>query len=71
MLTQEGKEAAHECLIRSGNLQSMSETNSCHRISDAQSSLVKLTSQSATASCQQKGIDISNEVADKVRALFL
>ncbi|KAG6467392.1 hypothetical protein ZIOFF_074797 [Zingiber officinale] len=67
MLTQEGKEAAHECLIRSGNLQSMSESNRCHCISDAQRSfVVKLTSQPATASCQQKVIDISNKVADKL-----
>ncbi|XP_042450862.1 crossover junction endonuclease MUS81-like [Zingiber officinale] len=62
MLTQEGKEAAHECLIRSGNLQSMSESNRCHCISDAQRSfVVKLTSQPATASCQQKVIDIGKQ----------
>ncbi|XP_074583617.1 crossover junction endonuclease MUS81 isoform X2 [Curcuma longa] len=66
MLTQEGQEAANECLIRSGNLQSMSETNMCHSISDTQnSSVVKLTSQPSSTSCQQEVIDISNEVADK------
>ncbi|KAG6488744.1 hypothetical protein ZIOFF_049993 [Zingiber officinale] len=66
MLTQEGQEAAKECLIRSGNLQSMSENNICHSISDAQSSpVVKLTPQLSSTSCQQEVIDISNEVADK------
>ncbi|XP_042416048.1 crossover junction endonuclease MUS81-like isoform X1 [Zingiber officinale] len=69
MLTQEGQEAAKECLIRSGNLQSMSENNICHSISDAQSSpVVKLTPQLSSTSCQQEVIDISNEVADKVWA---
>ncbi|XP_042411298.1 crossover junction endonuclease MUS81-like isoform X1 [Zingiber officinale] len=69
MLTQEGQEAAKECLIRSGNLQSMSENNICHSISVAQSSpVVKLTPQLSSTSYQQEVIGISNEVADKVWA---
>ncbi|RRT85909.1 hypothetical protein B296_00002841 [Ensete ventricosum] len=68
MLTQEGHEAARECLLRSGSIDLEPATATCrsHSALDGQSaSPVDLTLQSASVSCQTEMIDIPTEAVDR------
>lgn len=72
MLTQEGQEAARECLLRSGSIDLEPAKATCrsHSALDGQSaSPDDLTLQSASVSCQTEMIDIPTESVDRVRAL--
>ncbi|XP_064946730.1 crossover junction endonuclease MUS81-like isoform X2 [Musa acuminata AAA Group] len=68
MLTQEGQEAARECLLRSGSIDLEPAKATCrsHSALDGQSaSPDDLTLQSASVSCQTEMIDIPTESVDR------
>ncbi|CAL9207059.1 unnamed protein product [Musa hybrid cultivar] len=70
MLTQEGQEAARECLLRSGSIDLEPAKATCrsHSALDGQSaSPVDLTLQSASVSCQTEMIDIPTEAVDRYK----
>ncbi|THU56507.1 hypothetical protein C4D60_Mb11t17960 [Musa balbisiana] len=70
MLTQEGQEAARECLLRSGSIDLEPAKATCrsHSALDGQSaSPVDSTLQSASVSCQIEMIDILTEAVDRYK----
>ncbi|WOL11990.1 crossover junction endonuclease MUS81 isoform X1 [Canna indica] len=68
MLTQEGQEAARECMLRSGltGLEPIATTSRSNAVVDIQSaSFIKLTSKSRNATCRTEVIDVTSETINE------